>query len=120
MVDATSTDDDSEPCAFCGRPVPDLWFAIEIQRPTPTTDGRAHEYAPVWQNFIFCNQEHAALWMQTPLPELDPIAPEGDEPWREPWTDRLITPLIVVGFTVAAGLILVGAFTMYQWGVGLL
>lgn len=55
--------------------------------------------------------------MQTPIPDLDPIAPDPPE-WDRPWRFRLSASLFVVGVVLAVGLIAIGAYTVAGWFIG--
>jgi len=117
--ESPTPDEERTPCDYCGTPVPELWFGLEVTRPYPTSDGEISRFNREYVDLIFCNQQHAALWMQTALPALDPIAPDGDPVWHPHANDRFFWPLVITGAVILGGLVAVGAFTLLRQIFGL-
>ncbi|ABS03754.1 hypothetical protein Krad_2273 [Kineococcus radiotolerans SRS30216 = ATCC BAA-149] len=99
--------DEQALCDLCGQPVSETaWLGIEVSRPTPATDGEEHSFTD-YLGGIFCSQDHAAQWLQQPLP-----APEPVQEVKESRRERLLLgSLLVVGMAILL-LAAVGAFTL--------
>lgn len=100
-------------CEFCGNRVPEtLWVGLVVQRPSFDDQGRLQSRQEGLEG-VFCTQEHAARWLELPLPP--PTVPQSPP---HPWWRPLLMPVVVLGITVIGALALVGAQSLAQWGWG--
>lgn len=100
-----------EECAYCAAEFPERdWFGLEIQRPVPQSRVKDDiEY----RDEIFCSQEHAARWLNTPLGAPEPSAQVAESGW--------VVGVAVAGVGVLlAGLLAVGVLTVGRWLLSLL
>ena len=98
------------PCALCGRPWSEVdggrrWLHLEVTRGD-------HGDGLDFLDADFCSQEHAAEWLDRPLPEPDP---EPTVPQRTSRRDRFATAGVGLSFGAVAGLTVLGSVTAARW-----
>jgi hypothetical protein len=93
-------------CALCERRLDDdvgeAWLSLEVYRAEDD-----------YFNVSFCRQEHAAEWLTKPLPPVEPATQDPDSPWA-PWWERLGCALALLLAASAAGLAVLGAYTLVR------
>ena len=93
-------------CDQCGAVVPeDGWFALEVARP-----GSSDDAFDDLLGAVFCRQEHAAQWLQQPLPEREPA-----EPYVPSARDRLVDGGVMAALIVTVGFAVVGLIATARW-----
>ena len=105
-------DADAAPCALCGRPWTEVdggrrWLHLEVTR----DDGGG---VPDFVDADFCSQEHAAEWLDRPLPE-----PQPSTPFRMSGRERLTGAAVGLAGGGVAGLTVLGLVTAVRWVVQL-
>lgn len=109
-VRLTPVDEDAARCAFCGAPVPDDdWFALEVARPTTNHDGDVGRFSD-YLDVVFCAQEHAARWLDQPLPPPDPVHTSPESRW---W--RVVEAALVALAVVVCALAVAGGVAVIDW-----
>ena len=96
-------------CDLCGQRCTDVdggrsWVHLELTREQPVDD--LH-----WWSADFCTQDHAAAWLQRPLPDPFRGAASGE---GSTWGDRLAAAGCLGVVTLLAGLLGLGCWTAVQ------
>jgi hypothetical protein len=99
---------DASLCAACGRPWTDVdggrnWLHLEVTR---DDGGDGLDFLDV----DFCSQEHAAEWLQRPLP-----APVRAPPYRMSWRNHVAATGVALSFGLVAGLAVLGLWTAVRF-----
>lgn len=99
---------DAAPCTLCGRPWTELdggsrWLHLEV------THGD-HREGLHYLDADFCSQEHAAEWLDRPLPE-----PEPEVPYRMSRRGRLTGAAVGLAGGGIAALTVLGLVTAVRW-----
>ncbi|WP_084039297.1 hypothetical protein [Demequina sp. NBRC 110053] len=97
-------------CDYCGKVVSDRgWIGLEVSRPRVAPEEANYPF-PDYLNEIFCSQEHAALWLQQPLPDPEPV-----KPYVPSWRERLMDVGLVSALVVTVAFAAVGLTLTLRW-----
>lgn len=97
-----SGDSEWRACDLCGRPLDaegeDAWLGLEVFRPEDDH-----------LNVAFCQQQHAAEWLTTPLPEVQPLVAIS-----RTMKERLLDWAVAALFLWSGSLALFGAYSLVR------